>query len=96
MPTEELLKKTLLMQKRLLDGHKTHNRCWLQRVKEVILETAYGAKIWGERLASSGILAHRLTVSARHGELGIMHAIKIPWEAKLNFKEALTIRARSN
>ena len=74
------------MQKRLFDGH---NRCWLQRVKEIVLETAYGAKIWGELLASSPSLNCEC-ITREAGD----NAIGIPWEAKL--KEALTVRARSN
>ena len=58
-------------------------------MKEVVLETAYGAKIWGEWLASSPSLNCEC-ITREAGD----NAIGIPWEAKL--KEALTVRARSN
>ena len=53
MPQDELLKKALLEQKRLMDGRK---RCWLQRVSNLITQTEVGGQLWREWLESSPAL----------------------------------------
>ena len=47
---DELLKKALVVQRRLL---ATRKQCWLQRVQELLQESAFGVKVWKEWMESA-------------------------------------------
>ena len=86
MPTDELLKKALLVQKRLWDERK---RCWLQNVENTITQTDVGRRLWREWLESGPSLECTCAVRGMEVEGKVTET---PWEVMI--KEALTKKTR--